>query len=243
MSLQDLEAIVRDMVKTAAKIDVLPPSRPPAEPRLGSYFGGPPYFEAGMNWPRGTTGQPLSFVMQIYNGPDGYLPPEIKLLQFFYDWKEAPVRNRSSGWKINLFEELRPEAMVSIKKPEELGRSKFCEISLSPIKSLPDWEGLDSYSPETFDRFCKLNEDKDDLLYDDVVEKIIGKQDYQSQIGGYPQWVQSDSTPKDATGNPWKLLIQLDSEKNAGLLWGDAGCVYIFYNQASKQIRFTLQSY
>lgn len=38
-----------------------------------------------------------------------------------------------------------------------------------------------------------------------------------------------------------KLLFQMDSSQQAGLMWGDAGLVYVFYDDTSGRVEFTLQ--
>jgi uncharacterized protein YwqG len=38
-----------------------------------------------------------------------------------------------------------------------------------------------------------------------------------------------------------KLLFQIDSEDNAELMWGDVGLIYVFYDEATDKIEFTLQ--
>ena len=38
-----------------------------------------------------------------------------------------------------------------------------------------------------------------------------------------------------------KLLFQIDSEDNAGLMWGDVGLIYVFYDNETQKIEFILQ--
>ena len=64
---------------------------------------------------------------------------------------------------------------------------------------------------------------------------------HSSQLGGYPKWVQGESTPKDKNGEPLKLLFQIDSEDNAGIMWGDVGLIYVFYDEELEKIEFILQ--
>ena len=133
------------------------------------------------------------------------------------------------------------ENIKLIDKPSELEKSKYCEIKFSSTKSLPDWEGIDLHCNNASKLSCILDEDEPWDSYDQIVTKLIGEQDYQSQLGGYPKWVQGESTPKDNEGNSMKLLFQIDSEDNAGLMWGDVGLIYVFYDEKSERIEFTLQ--
>ena len=109
------------------------------------------------------------------------------------------------------------------------------------VESLPDWEGIDLYEKRTAKIAYILNDDEPWEAYDKVVEKLIGEQDYQSQLGGFPRWVQGESTPKNSDGEYMKLLFQIDSEDNAGLMWGDVGLVYAFYDEETKRTEFSLQ--
>jgi uncharacterized protein YwqG len=34
-----------------------------------------------------------------------------------------------------------------------------------------------------------------------------------------------------------KLLFQIDSEDNAGLMWGDTGLIYVFYDEETKSTK------
>jgi uncharacterized protein YwqG len=169
------------------------------------------------------------------------MPSNIKLVQFFYDWDEFPWDTADKGWKVKIYENLDFEKVKFIEKPQELEKSKFCEIQFKPVKSLPDWEGIDIYSPNASKLSCVLDENEPWANYGKIVENIIGEQDYQSQLGGYPKWVQGESTPQNSKGEKMKLLFQIDSEDNAGLMWGDVGLIYVFYDGETKQIEFTLQ--
>ncbi len=106
---------------------------------------------------------------------------------------------------------------------------------------MPVWEGIDLHNSDASKLSCILNEDEPWSNYKEVVKKLIGDQDYQSQLGGYPNWVQWESTPLNENNTPMDLLFQIDSENNADLMWGDVGLIYIFYDEKSEKIEFTLQ--
>lgn len=106
---------------------------------------------------------------------------------------------------------------------------------------MPDWEGIDLYEKNALRISSLLNLENDWDGYEKVVQKLIGGQDFQSQLGGYPRWVQGESTPVLNNGENMKLLFQIDSEENAELMWGDVGLVYVFYDEQTKRVEFTLQ--
>lgn len=76
--------------------------------------------------------------------------------------------------------------MVLVKKPEALEESKYCEITFQAIESLPDWEGIDIYSSDASKLSCVLDEDEPWESYSQAVTGLVGEQNYQSQLGGYP---------------------------------------------------------
>lgn len=62
------------------------------------------------------------------------------------------------------------------------------------------------------------------------------------QIGGYPCPVQSDSMEAQRhdiarrLGQPsdmadWRLLLQLDTDDDAGMMWGDVGSLYFWVRE------------
>jgi uncharacterized protein YwqG len=240
-TISDLENLVKPIIRTATKLEVLSPSRPPESSQLISHFGGQPYFEKGELWPTSNNGKPLEFIFQVFNSTDLQLPKSIELIQFYYDWDEFPWETSNDGWLVKIYKKIDKENIEFVDKPNELERSKYCEIKFSSTKSLPDWEGIDLHSYNASKLSCVLNEDEPWDSYDQMVTKLIGEQDYQSQLGGYPNWVQGESTPNDNEGNPMKLLFQIDSEENAGLMWGDVGLIYVFYDDNTERVEFILQ--
>ena len=240
-TIEDLERIVKLTIRPTTRIEVQNASKPPENSQLTSQFGGQPYFENGENWPTTKSGKCLDFIFQVFNQPELEIPANIKLIQFYYDWDEFPWETEDDGWVVKVYKTLNQEKITLIEKPEKKEKPKYCEIIFKTTKTLPDWEGIDVYSNNASNLSCVLNEDEPWDSYDQVVTKLIGEQDYQSQLGGYPNWVQGESTPNDKNGNPMKLLFQIDSEDNAGLMWGDIGLIYVFYNEQEDRLAFTLQ--
>lgn len=237
----DLENLVKTIMRPTTKIEVSSSSRPPENSQLNSHFGGQPYFEKGEEWPTTKKGKNLEFIFQIFNSPDLQLPESIELIQFYYNWDEFPWDTQNDGWLLKVYNNIKKENIDFIDKPSELEKSKYCEIRFKSINTLPDWEGIDLHQQAASKLSCVLNEDEPWDNYDQAVNKVIGEQNYQSQLGGYPKWVQGESTPKGSDGNPMKLLFQIDSEENAGLMWGDVGLIYVFYDEKTERTEFILQ--
>ena len=237
----DLENLVRPLISDTTKIEVQKASRPPENSQLNSHFGGQPYFETGEEWPKTKDGEHLAFIFQIFNTPALALPEHIALVQFFYDWEAFPWDTEDDGWAVKVYKTLAKDKAVCLEKPRELEKSKYCEIAFKPTKTLPDWEGISVYENNASKLSCVLDENEPWGSYREIVTALIGEQDYQSQLGGYPNWVQGESTPTDKHGNPMQLLFQIDSEDNAGLMWGDVGLIYVFHDQSFENIEFILQ--
>jgi uncharacterized protein YwqG len=241
-NLVKLEMQVQKLVKSATRIELKNAAAPVGSSSLKSHFGGLPYFEEGETWPITKAGKHLEFIFQIFNQPELNLPEEIKLIQFYYDWDELPWDTENDGWFVKIYKVLNDEKKLSILKPKlEREFTNYCEIEFTTFKSLPDWEGIDVYDETISDICCLLNEDEPWDYYDQIVTKLIGEPDYQSQLGGYPQWVQGEAVPQNQNGDPMRLLFQIDSEERANLEWGSCGSIYVFYDETQNKIEFTLQ--
>ncbi len=240
--MSDLELLVKSMIRKATKIQVIEADSKLERSQLISHFGGYPYFEEGEKWPVTKSGKHLEFIFQVFNDPELELPNDIRLIQFYYDWNEFPWDTESDGWLVKIYKELHPEKKLSILKPQlDVEFTTFCEIDFIPIESLPDWEGLETHNAEAADLSYTLNRAEPWESYEQVAAKLIGEKDYQSQLGGYPQWVQGDDTPKDKDGNPMKLLFQIETDEEIDLMWGPDGTVYVFYDPEQEKVEFIIQ--
>jgi len=248
-TMQDLEKLVKPLLREATKIIAKKTEAPIESSNLKSHFGGIPYFEKGEKWPQTKDGIDLQFIFQIFDERNMVLPKNIKLIQLFYaiDGEHMAFETTDSGWYVKIYKELDKAKSIIIDKPssehfKEWDNVKYCEIGFEKIKSLPDWEGLENHSANAQKLSCVLNEDEPWDSYDQIRTKLIERsQDtdeeiYISQIGGYPTWMQGDDKPESGD-----FLLQIYSEDNANLMWGDAGLVYIFYDCETKKVEFILQ--
>ena len=240
---EDLENLVKPLIKNATRIIVKKQPEIPKNSHLKSHFGGQPYFENGEEWPKARddfrNNCDLEFVFQIFNDGSIVLPENIKLVQFFYDLEgELSFDTSDGGWFVKIYENLNMENMVIVEKPSEHTAVKYCEIEFEPKKSLPDWQEIGTYDENIEMLSCVLDEENPWNNYQRIVEKLIGEQDIKSQLGGYAQWIQGDNNPEDKR---IQLLFQIDSEDDAGLMWGDVGLIYVFYNNRNKSIEYVLQ--
>ena len=237
---EDLENLTKPLIKEATKIILKKSSKEPKDSHLKSQFGGQPYFEKGEKWPKTKGGDNLEFVFQIFNENNIALPKNIKLIQFYYDFNrdELSIGTDDDGWHVKIYENLHKENIEIIKKPSKHNTVKYCEIEYEVIQSLPDWEGIDACCENASKLSCVLNEDEPWENYDKIVEELVGEQDIWSQLGSYPHWIQGFENE-----NNYTFLFQIDSEENAGLMWGDCGLIYVFYDTENKKLEFLLQCY
>jgi len=240
---EDLIELVKPLIKKATKLIVEKPSRPPENSQLRSHFGGQPYFEENEEWPKSKSGTSLDFIFQVINNGDISLPNNIKLIQFYYDFDEFPWDSIDDGWLVKIYGKINEDTVKLIPRPEELEKSKYCDLTFKQIASLPNWEGIEVHSLNAKKLSCILNEDEPWGNYIKVCEELLGESDYHSQIGGYPKWVQGESTPRKSDGVPMNLLFQIDSEDNADIMWGDSGLIYVFQDNETNMLEFTLQCY
>lgn len=242
---KDLEYLVKPLIKDATKITLKKCSEIPKNSHLKSHFGGQPYFENGEEWPKARDEFrkecDLEFVFQIFNNDNIIFPENIKLIQFFYDLNgELSFETNDGGWLVKIYENIDLENYFFIEKPRGHNTVNYCEIEYEQIKSLPDWEGIYDYCPDASKLSCVLDKNEPWKNYQELVEKLVGEQDMWSQLGGYPQWIQGNENSDEEN---FSLLFQLDSEENAGLIWGDCGLIYIFLNEKTKEVKYVMQCY
>lgn len=240
---EDLLGLVKPLIKKATKLIVEKASNPPENSQMKSHFGGLPYFEKDEEWPTNESGKHLDFIFQVFNTGSNGLPDNIKLIQFFYNFDESPWESDSDGWLLKTYDAIDENNIKTISLPADLEKSKYCNISFQQIDSLPDWEGIGVHCGNAEKLSCILDEEEPWGNYGKACEELIGESDYCSQIGGYPKWVQGESTPEKADGVVMDLLFQIDSEDNADIMWGDTGLVYVFYDNETERAEFTLQCF
>jgi len=173
-----------------------------------------PYFEEGEKWPVSKNDIPLDFVFQIFNEDDIHLPESIKLVQFFYGFGD--VFNDISYDDNNRW---------LVKVYENLNTNNTVTINNPNEKSNV--------------HYCELKYEEVES-YPDIYKEGESSERLHSQLGGYAQWIWSNCEPGD---EDFFLLFQLDSEREAGLMWYDSGFVYVFYNPKTKQTELIMQYY
>jgi uncharacterized protein YwqG len=174
---------------------------------LDTKFGGAPYAEAGDAWPICRCGRALTFVFQWNRAQLRHETGATGLFSFFYCMTCRPwgFDDDDGKWCLRFHPAPHEGAAVTLADPSpETTRPAHRGTLLSLGESLPD-EGEDEHS----DRPATLG--------------------LSSRIGGHPSYVQGGSDRAcPSCHREMALVLQLDSEDRAGLMWGDLGCVYLF---------------
>jgi uncharacterized protein YwqG len=212
-----------------------------------SLLGGEPLAPEGFEWPS-WNGEALDHLCQIdlsQAGATDLSLPEDGLLTFFFAAQEQPWGSEPSdrgGWRVYLFPK---EGLVQATAPEEPAPKH--RLILEPMDSYPSGERL---SDDDWD----LDDDQLEEV-DGLVEAAFDGQPTH-QLGGYPAPIQNDEmgyscelafhgfgggTGKKVTadeiarfresGDCWRLLLQLDSDEEAGFCWGDVGKLYFWIRE------------
>ena len=221
-----------------------------------SHLGGAPALPEGFDWPsRG--GAPLAFIARIDLAeleralPVEWLPSSGSLL-FFYDAEKQPwgfdPADRD-GWAVLRL----PEAMGAAGAAGGRARAPagallpHRAISFRPIRTLPSPErpGIAAL------RLSYAEQDAYDALQD---RPFGGKPKH--QVAGFPSPVQGDGmelecqlasnglfcgdesgyrdsrAPQlEAGASTWRLLLQVDSDDDLGVMWGDLGRLYFWVRE------------
>lgn len=210
-----------------------------------SKLGGEPDLPPDVEWPR-AEGRSLAFLAQLDleevrsgGGPD-WLPREGKLWAFNDD------DGYGSADHLRVLHAASDAATVRHAFPDDLGkRHRFGEqrvgFRLDMVAPSLDWLGVD---PRVLD-ISRLNESE--LA---AAPQGLHRDERQHRVGGYPSEIQDERMsitaellarglslngplPPDIeeAAHEWRLLLQVDSDPQLGMNFGDAGRLYVFIKE------------
>ena len=248
-------AVIAALKPLATRAVVLEQADRPTVCRLG----GAPRLPASTAWPD-RQGRPLSFIAELdltalraVGGPD-WLPAS-GVLHLFFDVEEEPWGFDPAdhdGWKVIMTDAPAPRPLP--RPPGLSGDRIFAPVALAGRSTLtyPTTERLD-LPPEvgrTFE-FEPVHAFMDAGLGDGP----------RHQVGGFPSPIQGDGMELEAQlasngiymGGPdsytdariaalepgaadWRLLLQIDSDDAAGLMWGDTGTLYVWVREQDARM-------
>jgi uncharacterized protein YwqG len=259
-----LSQLVPDIIRLAKpSIRLLDQTSISDEQKSGtSRLGGQPDLPPGASWPVGKS-LPLSFVAQIrleeivpYDVE--HLLPPAGLLSFYYDSSQQTYGSSPSdrgGWSV-IYLSGDPSQWQPCPFPAALpdsARFKPVPLSFRTEWSLPS-------APEQVDPRLGWSEDEIQRYEQWLIDRVPADQRAlpHHRMLGYPDQIQDDMQLQSALvthgftsldqpgakiaaeskGN-WYLLLQIDSDSNAGMRWGSAGMIYYWIEQANlKASRF-----
>ena len=229
-----------------------------------SHFGGSPSLPPGVSWPE-RDGKKLGFLARLSLSevhrahPIDWLPSSGALL-FFYDMEQQPwgYDPKDRGSSVVLLVPDLAQAIPQLDAGPDGNVSPFPHrnVSFRRINVLPPWE-RDSV------RALQLSEKESDL-FSDLADSAF-QAEAKHQISGFPSPVQGDdmelecqlvtnglycgdsagyNDPRAQALKPgaanWKLLLQLDSDDDLGVMWGDCGVLYYWVEeQMARDGNFT----
>lgn len=262
----DLAGLLRPLVLQATIVKPTALKKGADAPPTATKFGGLPYAEQGETWPRcGGCGEGLSFIFQCNLTECPHERGRASLFTFFYcreccAWGDLPDDLRDA-WVVRRYSSpalAKAVAMKDASAPKQ--RVTPCMVTLAQAPTLPDAFEIGEVSPKTLEIAKQINPQHWSTPYEEAVGAIMdpgngvpgdgpgaagggGADGVRTQIGGYAGWVQGPAFPDcQACGGRMRLLAQIDSETAPGLVWGDAGRVYLFECPSHPDpVKMTLQ--
>lgn len=245
---------VDEVLSCAKAATHLKPSSGVDEASTESRIGGLPLIPSGASWPRADTGAPLSFVVQLrldpLHGAATVLGlPITGMLSFFYDmcgqpWGFDPADRGS--FAVVYTED--PDSVQAAPFPNDLADDfRIDPVALKPEPTVTLPSPLDRTFPRNL-----LSEEEDDAWADALTEIAEAlRWGDRTILGGHPHILQGDMRIECEmvarggvnAGSPegyddprieewkkgageWVHLLQIASHEDAGLMWGDLGCLY-----------------
>jgi len=243
------EKLLRPLVRQATTVKLSKAPNAASKPATRTKFGGIPYSEAGDSWPicpgceRG-----LNFICQLNLADCLHPEPVLRgLFVFYYCWECMPwglPGDLKGTWLVRAYPRPGVDRIVQIQHGvKSVAPTIPCSVEMVIDLSLPDWDGIDVVCPAAAELSSKLDLDKPWAPYKAASMELTGNNGYATRIGGYPKWVQAESTPScSVCTQRMRLLAQIDSEDEAGIMWGDVGCVYLFVcEQHPSELKLELQ--
>lgn len=118
--------------------------------------------------------------------------------------------------------------IVPVRSPQTPTRP--CWAEWESDAALPDWDTICDDFPEIATLACDIDHATPRGAYHAAEEELVGESRISTYVGGYPHWIQGAcryTCPR--CNRRMRFLAQVDSENEAGYMWGDVGCAYLFF--------------
>ncbi|EKD81224.1 MAG: hypothetical protein ACD_39C01901G0003 [uncultured bacterium] len=194
-------------------------------------FAGPAYAEEDEISPIcSVCGEKLSFVFQFHPNPDRKALSAAPLLVFYYCFKCTPIGaegEEPGQWLIKSYQTAAPEKFVDGIGVDKSFTAFSCRTE--KVQVLPDYETIEEKYPEIAELCEGIDADDPLSAYEDAGLEIGCTMEPFTSIGGYPIWIQGESQRTcPICKKTMEFIGQIDSQQEVQLMWGDAGCVYLF---------------
>jgi uncharacterized protein YwqG len=220
-----------------------------AELPLGtSKIGGVPDLPPGVDWPEWDD-RPLPLIAQIRLADiasydrSGELP-QTGMLSFFFNEDALDSYPPARGsWRVLYHDDAHMRPGVS--SSEEQLEYPTCAVEFSTVLTLPPFESLFlerlglSYAAFQRDAPPEQRREADAYIHlNTQLDALYGSTSPYHQLLGHLYQIQGDLLQEcqhdtHAKGDPtdWRLLLQVDSDDDAQMMWGDVGMLYFYIPQ------------
>jgi hypothetical protein len=257
LAVDGLERVLRDLAAShglVARADAilalrLPSIRAVATPGASgtSRLGGRPDLPADVEWPTYHE-HPLSFVAQIALEEvapfdTAHALPESGLLSFFYDIREMFEEPEHDPAKVKALYTPTGTALQPHDVPDGAEAFKSCPLTFFAETTIPfartrAARSLD-LSNDEFRRYSDLFGDwwtsQRKPVSDGEVHRLLGHPDAiqgdmtRRLVYGLREKDLSETIPElEEEAGHWRLLLQIDSDRAAGMMWGDLGRLFFW---------------
>lgn len=207
----------------------------------GSKFSGIPYLPKSRNIPKDLDGNPMFFLAQINFSECPSLPhfPEKGILQFFISTSLTHYLVSEDIYqhyfKVRYYPNLLPkeELVTDLSKlpivppfnsPIQNEMSLTFQKTIEPVSAM-DYRLKNYISDEQFQFQLEDGRTFEEYYF----EKFLGAE---HKIGGYPYFIYTDSRKDSNLLKRYDtLLLQIVSDDEQGIMWGDSGIIKFFINK------------
>lgn len=252
---QDIERLAQESIRITAR------TADEAALAVGSSrLGGRPDLPPGADWPA-WKGVPMAFIAQV-RLPDvraydaAHALPRSGMLWFFYDAQQQTYGadpDDRGGWQVRYAAGTRTRLQRAEWPANLPAAAQFrpCALTFARELTLPqrpeiflpqlDWTADER---KQYEDFLATYPSPDDRAT--VHHRILGhsddlQDDMHLQCALASQGIRSVDDPRaEAAGRSalnWRLLLQIDSDEQAGMEWGNDGRIYYWIEQSALQAR------
>ena len=227
-------------------------------PLGASRLGGQPDLPAGAEWPH-WNGAPLGFIGQLCLDDLGSSPvaqalPAPGRLYFFYDARQKVYGDKPEdrgAWQV-LYQADADDPLQRRPAPDGLpSQSRFrpCSVAYSVEQTLPQ-------RPVLFEPRLDWTPDEQAKYEDFIFQHLSNRGWPRHRLWGHADEIQDDmhlqcqlaahgahgiNDPRAAELAPgamnWQLLLQVDTDQNTGMEWGNSGMLYYWIEKDALRAR------